>query len=57
MQYTCEDWNRACDGYGIRISMDGQARCLDNVWIERFWRTIKRENVSNNKQMYNQSNK
>ena len=25
--------------------MDGRARCLDNVWIERFWRTIKREYV------------
>lgn len=45
VQYTCEDWHRACDKYGIRISMDGRARCLDNVWIERFWRTIKREYV------------
>jgi len=25
--------------------MDGRARCLDNVWIERFWRTIKREYI------------
>lgn len=25
--------------------MDGKARCLDNMWIERFWRTIKREYV------------
>ena len=45
VQYTCEDWHRACDRYGMRISMDGRARCLDNVWIERFWRTIKREYV------------
>ena len=45
VQYTCEDWHYACDKYGIRISMDGRARCLDNVWIERFWRTIKREYV------------
>ncbi len=45
VQYTCEEWHRACDKYGIRISMDGRARCLDNVWIERFWRTIKREYV------------
>lgn len=36
---------RAVAQYGIRISMDGRARCLDNVWIERFWRTIKREYV------------
>lgn len=45
VQYTCEDWHRACDKYGIRISMDGRARCLGNVWIERFWSTIKREYV------------
>ena len=45
VQYTCDEWHRACDKYAIRISMDGRARCLDNVWIERFWRTIKREYV------------
>ncbi|HWB92024.1 MAG TPA: integrase core domain-containing protein [Puia sp.] len=26
---------------GIRISMDGKGRALDNVWIERFWKSIK----------------
>ena len=25
--------------------MEGRARCLDNIWIERFWRTIKREYI------------
>lgn len=30
VQYTCEDWHRACNGYGMRISMDGRARYLDN---------------------------
>lgn len=45
MQYTCKDWHCACDKYGIRISMDGRVRCLDNVWTERFWRTIKHEYV------------
>lgn len=45
VQYTCEEWHKTCGKYGIRISMDGRARCLDNVWIERFWRTIKREYV------------
>lgn len=45
VQYTCEQWHKACEKYGIHISMDGRARCLDNVWIERFWRTIKREYV------------
>ncbi len=45
VQYTCEEWHNACVKYGVRICMDRRARCLDNVWIERFWRTIKREYV------------
>jgi len=44
-QFTCADWHKACDTLGIKISMDGKARCLDNIWIERFWRTIKREYI------------
>lgn len=44
-QYTSKEWHEACEGYGIKISMDGKARCLDNIWIERFWRTIKREYI------------
>ena len=31
--------------YGIKVSMDGRGRCKDNIWIERFWRTIKQEYV------------
>ncbi|MDO4949304.1 MAG: integrase core domain-containing protein [Bacteroidales bacterium] len=42
-QYTCPAREEACEE--IRISMDGRSRCLDNVWIVRFWRTIKREYV------------
>ena len=30
---------------GIRVSMDGKGRCLDNIFIERFWRSIKYEEV------------
>ena len=29
--------------WGIKISMTGKGRCLDNVYIERFWRSFKRE--------------
>jgi hypothetical protein len=29
----------------VRISMDGKGRAIDNVWIERFFRTIKHEYV------------
>ena len=33
-QYTCPTWEKACEG--IRISMDGMRRCLDNVCIEYY---------------------
>jgi len=29
----------------IRISMDGRGRCLDNIFVERLWRSVKQENV------------
>jgi putative transposase len=32
-------------GIGIAISMDGRGRALDNVFIERLWRTVKYEEV------------
>ena len=32
-------------GDGIKISMDGKGRALDNVYIERFWRTIKYQHI------------
>lgn len=40
-QYTSKEWTEALERYGIRISMDGRGRCKDNLWIERFRRTIK----------------
>jgi len=30
---------------GIAISMDGKGRCLDNVFVERLWRSVKYEEV------------
>jgi putative transposase len=30
---------------GIRISMDGKGRCIDNVFVERLWRSLKYEQV------------
>jgi putative transposase len=30
---------------GIAISMDGKGRCLDNVFVERLWRSLKYEEV------------
>jgi putative transposase len=30
---------------GVKISMDGKGRCLDNIFIERLWRTVKQEDI------------
>jgi putative transposase len=30
---------------GIQISMDGKGRALDNIWIERFWKSIKYNHI------------
>ena len=29
----------------IRLSMDGKGRCLDNIFVERLWRSVKYEHV------------
>ena len=42
-QYTSKAWQEALQHYGIEISMNGKGRCADNIYIERFWRTIKYE--------------
>ena len=42
-QFTSEDWVKVLQEYGILISMDGKGRWIDNVFIERLWRTIKYE--------------
>jgi len=44
-QFTCKEWVGYLKGEGIRISMDGEGRALDNIYIERLWRTLKRDNV------------
>jgi putative transposase len=44
-QFTCENWTEYLKKEKITISMDGKGRCLDNIWIERFWRTIKQEDI------------
>lgn len=39
------EWEQPLSKNGIRISMDGKGRCKDNIWIERFWRSIKQDYV------------
>jgi putative transposase len=44
-QFTSREYTRALKESGVRISQDGKGRCLDNAIIERFWRTVKYEEV------------
>ena len=44
-QFTSEAFTGILKAHGIRISMDGRGRWLDNVFIERLWRSVKYEDV------------
>ena len=44
-QFTSEDFTDVLKDNGIRISMDGKGRWMDNVFIERLWRSLKYEEV------------
>ena len=45
VQYTCTDWIALALSEGIRLSMAGKGRCYDNIHMERFWRSLKQEEV------------
>ena len=44
-QFTAEAFTTPLRERGIAISMDGKGRCLDNVFVERLWRTVKYEEI------------
>lgn len=44
-QFTSLDFTSVLKEAGIKISMDGRGRCIDNVFIERLWRSLKYECV------------
>jgi putative transposase len=44
-QFTSAEWLAMLMAHGVLISHDGIGRCIDNVRIERFWRTVKYEDV------------
>ena len=44
-QYTSQDYIDVLKEHEIKISMDSKGRALDNVYIERFWRSIKQEKI------------
>ena len=44
-QFTSNDFTNILKAHDIQISMDGKGRWIDNVFIERFWRSLKYEEV------------
>lgn len=44
-QFTSQAFTGRLEQAGVRVSMDGRGRALDNVFVERLWRTVKYEDV------------
>jgi len=44
-QFTCDAFTGVLNDRGIAISMDGKGRWVDNVFVERLWRSVKYEDV------------
>ena len=44
-QFTSAEFTRCLESRGIQISMDGRGRALDNIFIERLWRSLKYEDI------------
>jgi putative transposase len=45
VQFTAEAFTGRLLAAGVSVSMDGRGRCLDNVFVERLWRTVKYEEL------------
>ena len=45
VQFTSAGFLDELESRGIRVSMDGKGRFLDNIFIERLWRSLKYEDV------------
>lgn len=45
VQFTSNQFTGRLENSGIRISMDGKGRALDNVFVERLWRSVKYEDI------------
>lgn len=45
VQFTSRNFTSILESKDIRISMDGRGRVFDNIFIERFWRTLKYEDI------------
>jgi putative transposase len=45
VDFTDRAFTGVLEAKGVRISMDGKGRCIDNIFIERLWRSVKYEEV------------
>jgi putative transposase len=45
VQYTSHGWINRLQEHDVKISMDGRGRALDNIFVERLWRTVKYEDI------------
>jgi putative transposase len=45
VQFTAQAWTGRLEAAGVQVSMDGKGRCLDNVFVERLWRSVKYEDI------------
>ena len=45
VQFTAQAFTSELEAAGIRVSMDGRGRFVDNIFIERLWRTVKHEDI------------
>jgi putative transposase len=45
VQFTAEAFTSRLLSAGVAVSMDGKGRCLDNVFVERLWRSVKYEDI------------
>jgi putative transposase len=43
VQFTAAAFTGRLEAAGVKVSMDGKGRCLDNVFVERLWRTVKKD--------------
>ena len=44
-QFTAAAWTGRLESLGVRVSMDGKGRWMDNVFVERLWRSVKYEEI------------
>jgi len=45
VQFTAQAFTARLEAAGVAVSMDGKGRCLDNIFVERLWRTVKYEDI------------